>query len=234
MSIIDWHSHILPKLDDGSKSLDMSTDILQESARQKVNIMIATPHFYGDHMTPELFFKRRQTAYNQVKEIASKHKINIGLGAEVAMFKGMDEWSGLERFAIQGTNLILIEMPFTPWTADDLETLENIRLRGLRPIIAHVERFRRIPMDKAIYNEIFDMGFIIQYNCEDLLSFFPKHRLFKLMNNTDNFILGSDCHNSDTRPQNMRMGRAVLKNKYGADILKKIDDYGMSLLVKSK
>ena len=60
--MIDWHSHILPKIDDGSRSLEETLELLKMLKSQGINTVIATPHFYADDESVESFLSRRQVS----------------------------------------------------------------------------------------------------------------------------------------------------------------------------
>ena len=62
--VIDFHSHVLPNIDDGSSSLSMSKEILEETRRQKVKKMVASPHFYPDRMALDVFLSKREKAFH--------------------------------------------------------------------------------------------------------------------------------------------------------------------------
>ena len=87
MRVVDFHSHILPNIDDGSKNLETSLRMLTESKRQGVDLMIATPHFYAWQDKMSKFLENRKNAYELVKqqiEQAEEPLPEIMLGAEVA------------------------------------------------------------------------------------------------------------------------------------------------------
>ena len=68
MSVIDFHSHILPGIDDGARNLETSLAMLRQVSSQGVDYMIATPHFYASHDRVDAFLNRREDAYNSLKE----------------------------------------------------------------------------------------------------------------------------------------------------------------------
>ena len=86
--IIDFHSHILPGIDDGSKNLEQSLEMMRRSARQGVDTMVATPHFYAHHDDPERFLKRRAEAERSLREAmaAESGLPELAIGAEVYYF----------------------------------------------------------------------------------------------------------------------------------------------------
>lgn len=55
MSVIDFHSHILPGIDDGARNLETSLAMLRQVSSQGVDYMIATPHFYASHDRVDAF-----------------------------------------------------------------------------------------------------------------------------------------------------------------------------------
>ena len=66
--MLDFHTHILPALDDGSESINMSLKMLQESWKQGVDGLVLTPHFYADSDTPQHFLQRRAKAMLQLSQ----------------------------------------------------------------------------------------------------------------------------------------------------------------------
>ena len=89
--MIDFHSHFLPDMDDGSDSIETSLAMLHESWRQGVRLMFATPHFYAEEDDPENFLARRSEAYARVREAIEARQDSeipdILLGAEIYLRK---------------------------------------------------------------------------------------------------------------------------------------------------
>ena len=65
--MLDFHSHFLPKMDDGSKSTEMSMEMLRSSRKQGVTTIVSTSHFYGTDESPERFLRRRQHAFEKLR-----------------------------------------------------------------------------------------------------------------------------------------------------------------------
>ena len=106
MKVVDFHTHILPGIDDGSSSVEESLAMLQMEKEQGASLVVATPHFYPQNDRPEKFLQRRKAAFEQLTEkISPDDKLpQIILGAEVYYFKGIGQWEGLRDFAIENTN----------------------------------------------------------------------------------------------------------------------------------
>lgn len=230
MAIIDFHSHILPGIDDGSRSTAMSQTMLEAASAQGVEVICATPHFYADSMTIERFLRRRQEAYGKVLDCSNEFNIKIICGAEVAFFPGMSQADELEKLRFQNTDLMMVEMPFREWTQRDLREVELLLRRGIRPVIAHLERFYPFQKDKGVIPALLSMPVYVQINAECLLRWSTRGQPIKLFRNNQAHLLGSDCHNITSRPENLAEGRKVLEKKLGSHVLRQMDRLGTSLI----
>ena len=105
--MIDLHSHILPNMDDGSKSPEETAALLRLLAQQGVSTVVATPHFYAQE-TPEAFLERRNASREKMLP-SEEHQPEILLGAEVAYFSGMGSCEALIPLQIGDTKLLLVE-----------------------------------------------------------------------------------------------------------------------------
>ena len=209
--MLDFHSHILPKMDDGSKSTEMSIEMLRESKKQGIDTIVSTSHFYGSNEPPEHFLKRREYAYNKLSPLLSDAEPEIILGAEVLFYYGISQSENIASLAIQGTDLLLIEMPFIPWSEkiiDELMTLQyNTRLQ-----IVIVERYKGM-QKKDMFNLLFEQPFLFQCNAEAFGYFSTRRFALGLMNEGMLHFLGTDCHNTESRPPNMEKARKVIEKK---------------------
>lgn len=211
--MLDIHSHFLPKMDDGSKSTEMSMSMLRESRRQGVTTMVSTSHFYGDNESPEHFLKRRRHAVEKLLPLLSDSEPEILLGAEVLYYPGISHSDSVGQLAIQGTDLILIEMPFVPWSDRIFDELISMQYNtGLQIVLAHVERYQAI-QKKAMYESLFDQPFYFQCNASVFLSFRSRRLAMRMIEDGRLHFLGTDCHNTDRRPPNMAEARAIVEKK---------------------
>lgn len=229
MYIIDFHSHILPGVDDGSTDLEMSDAMLDMAYLQGVAVQVLTPHFYASRMNPEDFFMRRDYAYEKIQPVAKKNKVWTKLGAEVAYFRNMHEADILDKLTINGTRVLMVEMPFDQWTGKEVDTVNGILRRGFILVLAHVDRYISLQKDNEAMEEILDKQVISQINCEALDSFFEKRKVIKTIGSRA-FLLGTDAHNLKNRAPNIAVGREVIKEKMGEDVLRNVDILGNGIL----
>ena len=133
--MIDLHSHILPRMDDGSRSTEESLQMLTALAAQGVTDVAATPHFYASENGPDRFLARRARSWQQLRPHLTASLPRVHLGAEVLFFEGIAAFDGLPRLCISGTDVLLLEMPFRPWNGRMLDEL--LELVGLGDKLDH-------------------------------------------------------------------------------------------------
>lgn len=229
--VIDFHCHILPGIDDGSKDLAMTREMLRTAAEQGTDIMVATPHFYPTNTTPDQFLQRRAEAVEQLKQLEEQDLPKIYIGAEVAFFHGISRMEQLEALCIEGTKLLLLEMPFGTWSQETLREVERICTRGVTPIIAHLDRYLTFHKHhKAVLEELTELPLYVQINVESLQMWRVRGTICKLFAANRAHLLGSDCHNITSRPAGLMQGRAFLQHKLGEEMLDEIDACGAYLL----
>ena len=215
--MLDFHSHILPKMDDGSKSTEMSLEMLRSSKKQGVDTIISTSHFYGYNEAPERFLRRRAHAYQKLYPLLSDTEPKIILGAEILYYPGISHSEDIASLAIEGTDLLLIEMPFIPWSEKVFEELLTLQYgTRLQIVLAHVERYKGM-QKRDIYNRLFEQPFLIQCNAEAFNSFSTRRLALNLLKNHQLHFLGTDCHNTDSRRPNMDDARKVIEKKLSSD-----------------
>ncbi|MCR4690970.1 MAG: capsular polysaccharide biosynthesis protein [Lachnospiraceae bacterium] len=238
--MIDVHTHILPGIDDGSRSSQVSRELLEESARQGVSHICATPHFYAHRESFDHFLEKRERA---LEKVLSKKKEwgpvpAICVGAEVYYFPGMGRAERLAELCYRGTDLLLVEMPFDQWTAEVVADIRQIlEHRDLRVIIAHIERYYGFQKDKRYWEEVFSLPVIPQLNAGPFLRpgrlfrFSERDFCLKYIKEKGPVLLGSDCHNMESRCPNLQKGRAVIEEKIGGQALQETDTLGEKLLL---
>ena len=207
---VDFHCHILPCFDDGSESVEMSLKMLEQEKAQGVDRVILTSHFYRRHEEQDHFLKRRQAAFDELMRAAEKSGMELPelkLGAEVAMTRQL-KMEDLRPLCIEGTQTLLLELPFAPvgpWLNDVKAIIDK---NTVRVVFAHIERYRDV-WKKNEFEEIMELPVLKQINTSSVISdgFFRKRQLLKLIEEERVHILGTDAHNLTKRP--VDMGKAV-------------------------
>lgn len=213
--MIDLHTHLLPNVDDGSKSIEETAQMLRASYEQGVEAVIATPHFYAFRDKPDEFLARRKAAFESIEHDPATMP-QILLGAEVCFFDGISRSDITYDLTIGDSNVILIEMPFTIWSArivDEVCALKNHC--GLQPILAHVERYRDLEFFYEYMNVFLHSGILFQCNSEFFIERSTR-RLAKKFIKRDYFhFIATDCHDMIVRPPNIAEAVKVINKIAG-------------------
>ena len=223
---IDLHSHILPQLDDGSDSVEMSLAMLYQMAEQGVDVVCATSHYYAKYNSIPAFCERRAEALEWLSSVLTAELPRVLPAAEVAYFPRMEE-QDLMPLCIQGTRTLMLEMPFADWTGLQLETVEALVLDCRYDVVlVHPERFCFSKSNRHKLEKLAELPIGLQVNAGSLLRWGTRRLALDLLQMAQYPLLGSDCHNLTSRPPNLKEGRKVVMQKLGEAFLKKIDRYG--------
>ena len=225
--MIDLHTHILPGMDDGSKTPTESEQMLCQLKNQGVDVVVATPHFYADRESPREFLQRRQKSFEQLP----KSDQQILLGAEVAYFSGMSRCEDLPKLCIEDTNLLLVEMPFENWQTSIVDEVCMIPRRwGIMPVLAHIDRYCRVPGFSEKVARILKNDLMLQCNADGILPYLSGKKMLQMIRDGMIHFIGSDCHGITRRAPNMGEAIAKMKKKLGAEQLQSFCDRAAELL----
>lgn len=187
---LDYHAHILPGCDHGSDCLKTSLEQIEMARKAGIKTICATPHFYPHKETVEEFSVRRQHAFDEMLPGLTEDSPCILLGAEVLICDGMEHLDGLQSLCLQGTNELLLEMPFYNWPDSLWDTLYQLQdMDDIKIVIAHADRY---PAENIEY--LIRDGFILQLNAECFLKAFHRKRYISWLNSGRVKYLGSDIH----------------------------------------
>ncbi len=216
--IVDMHCHILPEVDDGSKSVEMTLQMLQIAQAEGITDIIATPHYQsGRFYTPpdvieEMIVKLREHAMQKGIHI------RVYPGTEIYYRSGLEEQLDKGKLAVMNhTNYILVE--FAP--LDDFNYIRNgmeeLRGMGYIPILAHVERFQCMLEDIERVKSIKRVGCKISANAGSIAGdygFRIKRYLGKLLGEQLIDYVGTDAHSAERRSPRMKKCAELLYKKY--------------------
>lgn len=161
----DWHSHILPGVDDGIKTMDEALEVLRAYEKLGVRKVWLTPHIMEDYPNSPADLRLR---FEELKNVWTGN-VEINLAAENmldSLFEERLEADDLLPIGDSGNHLLVETSYYTPPYGMD-EMLEKIRQKGYFTILAHPERYRY--MDKADYRKYKDMGLLFQMNFASLV-----------------------------------------------------------------
>jgi protein-tyrosine phosphatase len=222
MGFIDIHSHILPCVDDGAKTIDDSIDLLRQEKENDVTSVVLTPHFYPDYDTFDDHYNHILTAFNTLKkECEGKDLPDIYLGSEVQYFTGISRCEILDKMCISGTNYLLLELPFlTPITPTMLEEVKRIdRDLGITVIIAHIERYCNDRLFKKLIDLVKNGDIKAQINADSVFHPVFHKPILKLLKKGIISYIASDTHSVKERPVLIKDSISFLKQKYYPQVI---------------
>lgn len=196
--MIDIHTHIIPFVDDGAKSLESSLKMIEKEISIGVTDIILTPHYRKNMFETSL--DDIKDSFNQLKEEVEKRKLNVKLflGQEIYCNDSKELIENLEEnkvITINNKKYILLEFHYIK-KIDVSEIVYLIRLKGYIPIIAHIERYEYLNDIDKIY-DLVESGALIQVNASSIIG---KHGgkikkfCMKLIKNNLIDFISSDIH----------------------------------------
>ena len=226
--LTDFHSHILPGMDDGSADVTMSLEMLRREGMQGIARVVATPHFYARYEDPMRFLDRREQAEQKLRAAMAEQSDmpELLMGAEVHYFRGIAESEILPQLAIRGTDSILVELPSGRWDDAVCRDLTDIwEKRGLTPIVAHIDRYIRPFQTHGIPKLLQQLPVLVQANAEFFLDRTTASMALKLLKADQIQLLGTDCHNLVDRVPNLGETVSRIEKKLGRGPIEKILSY---------
>ena len=168
--MIDIHCHIIPNIDDGSDSMEISLEMLKTAKENGIDVIIATPHFIS-HSTLEEFVYDRDEKARQLNRISAENNCGVAVacGAEVYLDSRIFTTENLDDMTLNGSDYMLCEYTLEPFENDKaIIYAEELLDRGYIPVIAHPERYISFFEDPTVINELWDMGCRFQVNASSL------------------------------------------------------------------
>lgn len=200
--MIDFHTHILPGIDDGSRSIEESIVMLQAEAAAGISRVVFTPHYYASQNSPEEFLHRRRKSWNALMPYMDRDMPKVSFGAEVQYFEGICEVKEILDLRIVGTPYLLVEMPFRHWEERMLEDIVELNANlDTVVVLAHIERYlSNVSSQSLAY--LRDNGVKIQMNVSMFSQWRSSRMAMSMLKAGEVHILGTDCHSMGHRRPN--------------------------------
>jgi len=201
--VIDLHSHILPGLDDGARSLGDALGMARTAVADGIATIAATPHVRSDFPTSASTMER---AVDGLRTAFAEEGIELELlrGGEIALDRldliSADE---LARFGLGGNPVyVLLEFPYEGWPVALPSIVLGLRARGVTPVIGHPERSRAVQADPERLRPIVLSGALCQLTTASLdgrLGRRNRDAAFDLLERGLAHLVASDAHMPDIR-----------------------------------
>ncbi|WP_294130881.1 tyrosine-protein phosphatase [uncultured Clostridium sp.] len=214
--MIDMHSHIINGIDDGSKSIEMTINMLRKAEESGTTDIIATPHFMRGRF--EVEYKDVLKKVEELKNMALENNININIyaGQEVYYNKNILQYYNDNMIGtINNTKYMLIEFPMLDFNIDEIiDTIYELQIRGIVPIIAHPERYKLFIKKPSMINVLINEGMLFQMNAGSITGKFGrdvKKTATKYLEHNIYSFIGSDAHRDRGRDTDISEALNILE-----------------------
>lgn len=221
MRYIDIHAHVLPNMDDGSRSLRQSISMLRMACEEGIRLMIATPHNMPGKGCPAAELIR--AGVERLMEVAVQEDLPIEIicGTEYYYREEVLELLEAEQgITLGNSDCVLVEFDPMVERVYFCNALRDILGTGYRPIVAHVERYGKVLEDISLLHDLKKMGILLQVNAMSVTGENgrqTKKAVRKLLKETLVDFVATDAHSDGRRAPYMAKCAEVLYRKYGRD-----------------
>lgn len=172
---IDMHSHFIPGIDDGAKTIEDSITLLKSMEQMGYTSVVTTPHVMIDFYPNTN--KTIREGLEKLKTAAREYNINLNINAAAEYY--IDEYFAdllqKEPLLTVQKNEVLVEfsMMFEPPMLNGV--LFNMQAKGYKPILAHPERYQSLHNNFDKYLELKDRGCYFQLNLLSLTGYYGSN-----------------------------------------------------------
>ena len=236
--MIDFHTHILPNVDDGSKSIDETFELLNEAKKAGFDTIISTSHYIEDYYNVNV--SEREVWINAISEILKKENndLKLYLGNEVYLTENIMELleTGKET-TINKSRYILFEFPMNTKPMNMYDIIYDMLQNKLIPILAHPERYSFVQKEPEIIYDLIQKGVLMQANYGSIIGRYgEKAQLMvrKFFENNMIHFLGSDVHKKNTIYPRIAQALNEIKDIIGKEKLNELTTINPGMVLEDR
>lgn len=233
--MVDLHCHLLPGIDDGSKSMEISLRLACEATENGVTHALLTPHHMNGH-----YVNHKQDVIRRTKEFQEQlKKFNIPLkvfpGQEVRinghLLDALDKDDIL--FADTGNRYMMLEFPDDDVPHYTNQMIFNLQQRGITPVIVHPERNTKIMSKPDLLYQLLEKGCLSQITASSYVGTFGKKvEKFscQLIEAGQGYVFASDAHDLPGRKYEMRQAFDKMRHEFGQEVVEQYQQNACSII----
>lgn len=236
--MIDFHSHILPNIDDGSRSIEETFNLINEAKNVGFDGIVSTSHYIEDYYetnTPE-----REVWINAIYENlrAKNIDVNLYLGNEIYLSENLIKLLEEGKAStINDTSYVLFEMPLNAEPLNLYDIVYEMLQYKLVPILAHPERYSYVQKEPELIEDLIQKGVLMQSNYGSILGQYGQKAQIivkKLLENNMVHFLGSDVHRQNTIYSKIPQALAEITEIIGEEKLEELSTTNPKLALHNK
>ncbi|BDC49095.1 tyrosine protein phosphatase [Bryobacterales bacterium F-183] len=215
--MIDIHSHIIYGVDDGSKDLETSLEMLRMAWDNGTTDIVATPHANSEFTYDPYLIKGR---VEQLRVHCGEIRIHTGCDFHLSLENVEDAFQNPTKYTVNGLQYLLVEFPDGALIPNIDSVFDQFLSMGVIPIITHPERNWMIQSNRPKFNAWVNQGALVQVTGGSLTGRFGKNaKKFAedLLDDGMCHFIASDAHDTRDRHPKLRNAREIVTQKWGAD-----------------
>ena len=233
--MIDIHSHILPEVDDGAKSLEISVEMCRMAAADGIEQMVATPHANDRYRYDR---QHLEDLLNDVRiAVGRSPRLSLGCDFHMSYDNVQDALANPQRYTIEGTHYLLVELSNYSIPAQIDEYFTLLGDKGMTPIVTHPERNPILQQNPNRVLQWVEQGCVVQVTASALTGFWGE-RTWRaaewLLQREAVHVLASDAHDTRHRVPVLSAARKEVEEAYGAQLAQALVDSNPRAIVSDQ
>jgi protein-tyrosine phosphatase len=223
--VIDIHCHILPQVDDGSKSWEMSLEMFRMAASDGIEHIVATPH------ANDRYAYDRQTLSNLIEELRQRAslgpQLSLGCDFHLSYDNLQDALTNPEKYAIEGTNYLLVELSNYSIPTQINDCFTQLGRKGMTPILTHPERNPILQQNPERVLQWIELGCVVQVTAAVVTGSWGERAWSTaewLLKRNAVHVIATDAHDTKHRVPNLSTARDAVADDYGEDVARALVD----------
>lgn len=236
--MIDFHTHILPNIDDGSRSIEETFNLINEAKKAGFEKIVLTPHYIENYYETDI--AEREVWLNAIAQNLSVKNFEgeIYLGNEIYISENIIKL--LENFkasTINNTSYVLFELPLNAEPLNLYDIIYEMQQNKLVPVLAHPERYTFMQKEPELIYDLVQKGVLMQSNYGSIIGQYGKGAEFivsKMLENNLVHFLGTDVHRQNTIYKEIPRILDKIKNIIGEERLEELTTINPELALANK
>lgn len=200
--MVDLHTHILPNIDDGSRSIEETFNLIKEAEEAGFEDIILTSHYMEGYYETDA--KEREVWLKAISQNldAKNIKANLYLGNEIYISENIIKLLEQEKaITLNNTSYVLFEMPLNAEPLNLYDVIYQMQQCKIVPILAHPERYSFVQSEPELIYDLIQKGILMQANYGSIIGQYgtkAQVMVKKFLENNMIHFLGSDVHRQNT------------------------------------
>ncbi len=236
--MIDFHTHILPNIDDGSKNIEETFSLIKEAEKAGFNKIISTSHYFegfyeSSHIDREAWIEALNTKISE-----QNINVKLYLGSEIYISDNIiNLLESNKASSINKTRYVLFEMPLNAKPLNLYDMVFELIKHKYIPILAHPERYVFVQKDTELIYDLIQNGVLMQSNFGSFIGFYGteiQKTAKELLKRNMIHFLGSDVHRQNTLYKKIPESIKTLKNYISTEKIEELTETNPSLVLENK